>query len=117
MCKRVQAKKGKVLTTPEMLEDFKETEDQDRASKKMKNYQRNVIKTQVNVMNVKDHEVQEDMEISEKEDDTADSIIVHCGKHIQRRKRGLYSTHTRFPKCVPAVTDLDNDFNCFKCQA
>ena len=45
MCKRVQAKKDKVLTTPEMLEDFKKTEDQDRASKKMKNYQRNVIKT------------------------------------------------------------------------
>ena len=68
-------------------------------------------------MNVKDHEEQEDMEISEKEDDTAGSIMVHCGKHIQRRKRGSYSTHTRCPKCVPAVTDLDNDFNCFKCQA
>ena len=46
-------------------------------------------------MNVKDHEEQEDMEISEKEDDTAGSIIVHCGKHIQRRKRGAYIRHIR----------------------
>ena len=30
MCKRVQAKKGKVLTTPEMLEDFKKKPRQRR---------------------------------------------------------------------------------------
>ena len=44
-------------------------------------------------MNIKDHEEQEGMEISEKEDDTVQlaTSIVHCGKHIQR-KQGLYSS-------------------------
>ena len=43
------------------------------------------------------------------------AFIVHCEKHIERKKRGLYSTHVRCPKCVPTDTDLDHDFNCFKC--
>ena len=66
MCKYVQAKKGKVLTTPKMLEDYKNKIKTQQGKKK--NYQRNVIKIQVNVMNVKDHEEQEDKEISEKVD-------------------------------------------------
>ena len=68
MCKCVQAKKGEVQTTPEMLEDWKKKPRHSKQKKKKtkKNYQRNVIKIQVNVMNVKDHEEQEDMEISEK---------------------------------------------------
>ena len=93
MCKRVQAKKGKNLTTPEMLEDFKKKPKQSKQKKKI--YQRIVIKIQVNVMNAKDREEQEDMGISEKEDDTACNIYhtVRCGKHTQRRTRGLYLTH------------------------
>ena len=40
-----------------------------------KNYQGNLIKVQINMMNIKDHgEEQEDMEISEKEDGTACNI-------------------------------------------
>ena len=66
MCKYVQAKKGKVLTTPKMLEDYKNKIKTQQGKKK--NYQRNVIKIQVNVMNVKDHEEQEDKKISEKVD-------------------------------------------------
>ena len=42
MCKRVQAKKGKNLTTPEMLEDFKKKPKQSKQKKKI--YQRIVIK-------------------------------------------------------------------------
>ena len=34
MCKRVQAKKGKNLTTPEMLEDFKKKPKQSKQKKK-----------------------------------------------------------------------------------
>ena len=66
MCKYVQAKKGKVLTTPKMLKDYKNKTKTQQGKKK--NYQRNVIKIQVNVMNVKDHEEQEDKEINEKVD-------------------------------------------------
>ena len=60
MCKQVQAKKGEVITNPEMLEDYKEKAGHSKQKKK-KNYQWNVMKIQVNVMNVKDHEEQEDM--------------------------------------------------------
>ena len=57
--KTCPGKEREVLTTPEMLEDYKK---KPRHSKqKKKNYQRNVIKIQVNVMNIKDHEKQEDM--------------------------------------------------------
>ena len=60
------------------------------------------------------------------------TFIVHCGKHIQRRKCELYSTYVRQSfmfitcetimyvvcfKCVPADTDLNYDFNCLKCSA
>ena len=41
--KRVQAKKSKVLTTPEMLEDCKKKPRHSKQRKK-KNYQRNLIK-------------------------------------------------------------------------
>ena len=57
-------------------------------------------------MNIKDHEEQEGMEISEKEDDTVQlaTSIVHCGKHIQRRKHVLYSsTHVSFEIIVYVV--------------
>ena len=69
MCKRVQAKKGEVLTTPEMLEECKmkpRHRKKKQKQKNPKNYQRNVIKIQVNKMNVKDNEEQEGMEVSEK---------------------------------------------------
>ena len=47
MCKRVQAKKGEVLTTPEMLEECKmkpRHRKKKQKQKNPKNYQRNVIK-------------------------------------------------------------------------
>ena len=66
MCKCVQAKNGKVLTTPEMLENFKKKPRRTNQKEKNKIYQSNVIKIQVDVMNVKDGEEEEDMEISEK---------------------------------------------------
>ena len=69
-------------------------------------YQRNVIKIKVNMINVKDHKEQENINISENEDDRACSMLVHCGKHIQRRKRGLHLTNVRCPKCAPEDTDL-----------
>ena len=59
MCKRVQAKTDEALTTPEMLEDCKKKQRHNQQKKK--SYQR-----KVNVMNVKDHEEQEDMKISQK---------------------------------------------------
>ena len=66
MCKCVQAKNGKVLTTPEMLENFKKKPRRTNQKEKNKIYQSSVIKIQVDVMNVKDGEEEEDMEISEK---------------------------------------------------
>ena len=66
MCKCVQAKNGKVLTTPEMSENFKKKPRRTNQKEKNKIYQSNVIKIQVDVMNVKDGEEEEDMEISEK---------------------------------------------------
>ena len=66
MCKCVQAKNGKVLTTPEMSENFKKKPRHTNQKEKNKIYQSNVIKIQVDVMNVKDGEEEEDMEISEK---------------------------------------------------
>ena len=47
------------------------------------------------------------------------TFIVHCGK---KYKEGnvAYIPHMWdnqvYPKCVPADTDLDHDFNCFKCS-
>ena len=66
MCKCVQAKNGKVLTTPEMSENFKKKPRHTNQKEKNKIYQSSVIKIQVDVMNVKDGEEEEDMEISEK---------------------------------------------------
>ena len=66
MCKCVQAKNVKDLTTPEMLENFKKKPRHTNQKEKNKIYQSNVIKIQVDVMNVKDGEEEEDMEISEK---------------------------------------------------
>ena len=42
MCKRVQAKKGEVLTTPEMLQDYKKKPRHSKQEKK-DNYQKDVI--------------------------------------------------------------------------
>ena len=64
MCKRDQVKKDEVLTTPEMLEDYKK---KPRHSKQIKKIRMAQLVT----------------------------FIVHCGKHMQRTKRGLYSTHLR----------------------
>ena len=79
-------------------------------AKKGKYYHRNVIKIYV-VVNIEDHEEQ-DMEISEKEDDTA------CNSY-----RPLWKTYTKketwqhmyvvCSKCVPADTDLDHNFKLF----
>ena len=68
MYKRVQAKNGDVLTTLEMLKDFKKNSRHGKQKKKKK---RKISMTQLATFNV------------------------HCGKHIQRRTRGLYSTHVR----------------------
>ena len=68
MYKRVQAKNGDVLTTLEMLKDFKK---KPRHGKQKKKKKRKISMTQLATFNV------------------------HCGKHIQRRTRGLYSTHVR----------------------
>ena len=64
MCKRDQGKKDEVLTTPEMLEDYKK---KPRHSKQIKKIRMAQLVT----------------------------FIVHCGNHIQRTKRGLYSTYLR----------------------
>lgn len=32
-------------------------------------------------------------EITEEEDYTFTTLLVHCGKHIKRRKRGFYVTY------------------------
>ena len=42
MCKRVQAEKGEVLTTPEMLQDYKKKPRHSKQEKK-DNYQKDVI--------------------------------------------------------------------------
>ena len=68
MYKRVQAKNGDVLTTLEMLKDFKK---KPRHGKQKKKKKRKISRKQLATFNV------------------------HCGKHIQRRTRGLYSTHVR----------------------
>ena len=47
-----------------MLEDYKKNPRHSK-QKQEENYQGNVMKIQVNVMNIKDHEEQEGMEISE----------------------------------------------------
>ena len=49
-----------------MLENFKKKPRHTNQKEKIKIYQSNVIKIQVDVMNVKDGEEEEDMEISEK---------------------------------------------------
>ena len=49
---------------------------------------------ELNVMNVKDHEEQEDMGMKRRMTQFA-TFIVHCGKHIQRRKHGFCLTHVR----------------------
>ena len=49
MCKRVQAKKGEVLTTPETLQDYKKKPRHSKQKKK-NNYQKNAIKIYVNLM-------------------------------------------------------------------
>ena len=61
MYKRVQAKNGDVLTTLEMLKDFKK---KPRHGKQKKKKKRKISMTQLATFNV------------------------HCGKHIQRRTRG-----------------------------
>ena len=48
------------------MQDENKTQKEKKNQKTPKNYQRNVIKIQVNVMNVKDNEEQEGMEVSEK---------------------------------------------------
>ena len=75
-------------------------------------------------MNIKDHEGQEDMEISEKEDDTASNIYRALWKNIYKEGNGVYIfnryetiMHVVCSKCAPEDTDLDYDFNCFKCSA
>ena len=67
MCKRVQAKKGEVLTTLGMLEDYKKRPRHSKQKKKRKKNQ----------------------------DDTACNINCTLWKKIQSRKCGLYSTHVR----------------------
>ena len=47
------------------------------------------MKIQVNVMNVKDHEEQEDMQISEKEDDTACNIYLTLQKTYTKKETWL----------------------------
>ena len=67
MCRLVQAKKGEVITTPEMLEDYKKKSIHSKQKKKKK--ERKIRMTQLA------------------------TLVVHCRKKIQRRKRGLYLTH------------------------
>ena len=75
------------------------------------------------MMNIKDDEEQEDMEISEKEDDTACNIYHTLWKTYTKKKMWLIFNKCEIimyvvcSKCVPADTDLDHDFNCFKCSA
>ena len=49
-------------------------------------------------------------------------FVVHCGKHtVYKEQKVAYIWHMWddyvCPKCVPADTDLDHGFNCFKCSA
>ena len=49
-------------------------------------------------------------------------FVVHCGKHtVYKEQKVVYIRHMWddyvCPKCEPADTDLDHDFNCFKCSA
>ena len=94
MCKRVHAKTGEVLTTPEMLEDCKKKPR--HSQRKKKSYQR-----KVNVMNVKDHEEQEDMEISQKVGWWHSlQHLSYVAENLGQYKEGnvaytLYSTHVR----------------------
>ena len=67
MCKRVHAKKGEVLTTPGMLEDYKKKPRHSKQKKKKRKIRMIQLAT----------------------------LIAHCGKKIQSRKCGLYSTHVR----------------------
>ena len=94
MCKHVQEKKGKVLTTPEMLKVCKKKSRQ-QAKKK---YERNVIKIQVNVMNVKEYEKQEDMEKAGGRHSL--QHLSYIAENLEQCKEGnvtytLYSAHVR----------------------
>ena len=73
-------------------------------------------------MNTMDHEEQEEMEISKKEDDTACNIYHTLWKTYTKKETWLiFNTcqiimYVVYSKCVPTDTDLDHDFNCFKCS-
>ena len=50
------------------------------------------------------------------------TFVVHCGKHtVCKEQKVAYIWHMWddyvCPKCVPADTDLDHGFNCFKYSA
>ena len=74
-------------------------------------------------MNTLDHEEQEEMEISKKEDDTACNIYHTLWKTYTKKETWLiFNTcqiimYVVYSKCVSTDTDLDHDFNCFKCSA
>ena len=60
------------------------------------------------------------MEISEKDDDSLQHLLFIVEK-IYKKGNVAYIQHMWdnyvCTKCVPADTDLDHDFNCFKCSA
>ena len=71
---------------------------------------------------LKDHEEQEDMEISEKEETQLATFVLHCGKHTVYKEQKVADIRHMWddyvcPKYVPTDTDLDYGFNCFKCSA
>ena len=74
-------------------------------------------------MNIKGHEEQEDMEISEKEDDTACNIYCALWKTCTKKETWLMLNTCEIimyvvcSKYVPADTNLDHDFNCLICSA
>ena len=115
--KRVQANKGDVLTTPEVLERLQE-EAMARQVKKQKSSKK-CHKDLVGIGLLNNNE-QEDNEISEDEDDTACNICKILWKTYTKKRTWLtcdICNHYVRPKWITADIDLDDEFYCSKCSA